>query len=127
MDRPIHEYKPLRVFKVCKGLQDFKSEMVFLAQLRRNYFGKIIFLGNFFKEQKPLWKYFFFLQDRHNSETYFFSMKRFRKAADEMRGFKKFLCGFLKLFYNSSRGFRKKIMPWKRIRCRGPRKVIKNF
>jgi hypothetical protein len=49
MARPANEYKPIRVLKFLKGPQDFTSEMAFLVRLRRNYFGKIIFFGIFFK------------------------------------------------------------------------------
>jgi hypothetical protein len=59
--------------------------MGFLVRLTRNYFGKIIFCGNFLKIGEI---YFgvFFLQDRYISETYFSTVKRFRKAAYKMAG-----------------------------------------
>jgi hypothetical protein len=47
MDGPTHKYKPLGVLKFFEGPQDFTSEMAFLVRLRRNYLGKIFFVGNF--------------------------------------------------------------------------------
>jgi hypothetical protein len=49
MDRPRHEYEPLRVLKFFKGLEDLRSKIAFFAQLRRDYLGKIIFLEIFYK------------------------------------------------------------------------------
>jgi hypothetical protein len=88
MDRPAHEYKLLRVLKFCKDPQDFTSEMAFLVWLRRNYFGKMIFFGNFLLIAET---YFgvFFLDDRYVLETYFLTIKKFRKAAHKMIGFYK--------------------------------------
>jgi hypothetical protein len=48
-----------RIFTFFKGPEDLRSEIVFLAQLRRNCFGKNIFFGNFLsKYQKPILEYF---------------------------------------------------------------------
>ncbi len=105
MDRPAHEYKPLRVLKFFKGPKDFTSEMAFLVRLRRNYLGKIIFFGNFLKIAET---YFgvFFLEDRYVSETYFLTIKKFQKAAHKMIGFlHSFLAAFLNCFLTTAAAF----------------------
>jgi hypothetical protein len=48
MDGPRREYEPLLVLLFFKSPHGFKSEMAFFAQLRRNPFRKIIFLGIFY-------------------------------------------------------------------------------
>ncbi len=55
-------------------------------RLKINYFGKIIFFGNFLQIEET---YFgvIFLQEIYISETYFLTIKRFRKAAYKMAGF----------------------------------------
>jgi hypothetical protein len=88
MDRPAHEHKLLRVLKFCKDPQDFTSEMACLVQLRRNYFGKIKFFGNFLLIAETYFEVFF-IEDRYVSETYFLTIKKLRKAAHKMKGFYK--------------------------------------
>jgi hypothetical protein len=59
MDRPRHEYEPLRVLKFFKGPEDLRSEIAFSARLRRDYLGKIIFFGNFLEiAEQPISEYF---------------------------------------------------------------------
>jgi hypothetical protein len=59
LDRPLRENKTLRALIFLKGSQDFKSEVAFLAWLRRNYFGKIIFFRSFFINSRNLFRIIF--------------------------------------------------------------------
>ncbi len=86
MGRPRHEYEPLLVFKFFKGPEDLRSGIAFFAWLRRDYLGKMVFFGNFFKIAETHFG-IFFLQDIFISETYSLIIKRFWKAADKLAYF----------------------------------------
>jgi hypothetical protein len=99
--------------------------MAFFVQLNWNNFRNIIFFGNFLYIAET---YFgvFSLENRYILETYFFTGKKFYKAADKRASF---LYNFFAVFQNC---FITIIMAFWNIWCpggaprrRGPREVIK--
>ncbi len=83
IDRPRPEYEPLLIFKFFRNPHDFTTSTDFFARLRRNSFGKIIFFGKFFLIAEIYFGIFFF-HKKFISETYLLTLKRFRKAINEL-------------------------------------------
>jgi hypothetical protein len=46
-----------------KSPYDLRSEMAFFARLRKKFSGKVIFCGNFYKQQKFIFDYFSYMID----------------------------------------------------------------
>jgi hypothetical protein len=67
-------------------------------RFRRNTFGKIIFFGKFLYIAE-IYFGILFLHNKFISETYFLSLKRFRKAASKLEALKTIFRGFLKPYY----------------------------
>jgi hypothetical protein len=84
IDRPRPEYEPLLILKFFGNSHDFTTNTAFFARLRRNPFGKIIFFGKFFLIAEIYFGIFFF-HNKFISETYLLTLKRFQKAANELR------------------------------------------
>jgi hypothetical protein len=83
IDRPRPEYEPLLILKFFRNPHDFTTNTAFFARLRGNPFGKIIFFDKFFLIAEIYFGIFFFHKN-FISETYVLTLKRFRKAANEL-------------------------------------------
>jgi hypothetical protein len=88
IERARPEYEPLLLLKFFRGPHNFRSNNIFFTWFRRNPFGKIIFFGKFL-EIAEIYFGILFLHNKFISETYFLSMKRFRKAANKLVALKK--------------------------------------
>jgi hypothetical protein len=84
IDRPRPKYEPLLILKLFRNPHDFTTNMAFFTRLRRNPFGKIIFFGKFFLIAEIYFGIFFF-HKKFISETYLLTIKKFRKAANELK------------------------------------------
>jgi hypothetical protein len=85
MERHWPEYEPLLFLKIFRDphYRYLITKTTFFTRFRRNHLGKIKFFGKFLLIAE-IYFGIFFLHNKFISETYFLTIKRFWKAAENL-------------------------------------------